>query len=212
MNSLSLKEKAYKKIRADIVANRLVPGQSLKEQELSIGLKISKTPVREAIQLLYKEGFVQVIPQKGCFVSPVALSDIREIMQIREALEGIAAGEAAVRCDRERLSIFKGEFERIAENFPVEYEVSSELGKRFHGFLIQSTGNRRLIDILENVNVHLDRIRSIFAVKYHQIKSEQIHSEHLAILQAVQEGNRELAEKEMRRHITNFWETLKSLL
>ena len=62
----SLKEKAFQRIRSDIVSNVLTPGQPLNERVLSEQLKISKTPIREAIQLLYKEGFVQVIPQKGC--------------------------------------------------------------------------------------------------------------------------------------------------
>jgi DNA-binding GntR family transcriptional regulator len=211
----SLKEKAFQKIRADIVANTLKPGQSLNEKSLSAKLKISKTPIREAIQLLYKEGFVQVIPQKGCFVSPVTLSDVREIMLIREAVEGISAREAASKCDRKKLEALEEKFESIRQGSHSSYEayeISRDLGKKLHTYLIESTGNQRLIEIVGNVNIHLDRIRAIYAFQYPPGVHDRILSEHLDILRAVKAGDREKAETLMRTHITNFAETLKSLI
>jgi len=209
----SLKDKAFKQIRSDIVSNVLAPGQPLNERVLSEQLEISKTPIREAIQLLYKEGFVQVIPQKGCFVSPITLNDIREIMQIREGLEPIAAGDAALKCDRQKLAMFEKEFNSLAKK-PTDFQISSDLGKRFHNFLIESTRNQRLVELLSNINIHLDRIRAIFSVQYtadydHQ---NQIFSEHLAILEAVREKNKINAEKRMREHILNFWEVLRAFI
>ena len=79
----STKERAYRIIREEILSNRLRPGQSLNERSLSQRLKVSKTPIREAIQLLHKEGLIELVPQKGAFVSQITLNDIREIMQIR---------------------------------------------------------------------------------------------------------------------------------
>jgi len=209
MSHKSLKEKAFERIRADIVANVLKPGQPLNERELSEQLKISKTPIREAIQMLYKEGFVQVINQKGCFVSPVTLSDINEIMQIREGLEPIAAGDAAMKRDPEMIRAFEEKFESIAQDPDRKISVMSDAGMRLHGFLIESTRNQRLINLLSNLNIHMQRIRNIYCLQTPYAIYDKTLAEHQSILKAVKEQNPREAEKLMRRHIAAYWEFLK---
>jgi len=211
MSNKSLKEKALERIRADIVANVLKPGQPLNERDLSEQLKISKTPIREAIQILYKEGFVQVINQKGCFVSPVTLSDINEIMRIREGLEPIAAGDAAMKRDSEMVRVFEEEFESIAQDPNRKILVMSDAGVRLHGFLIESTRNQRLINLLSNLNIHMHRIRTIYCVQTPFVYHDKALAEHQAILKAVKEQNSREAERVMRRHIVCYWEILKEL-
>ena len=211
MSNELLKEKAFQQLRSAIVANRLKPGQSLVVRELSEELKISKTPIREAIQLLYKEGFVQIIPQKGCLVSPVTLSDIWEIMQIRKALEPVAAAEAALKADAETIHAFEEEFEAIARDPDREVRLMSEAGTRFHRFLIKSTRNYRLIEILNNLNVHMDRIRAIFVVRQSLAYHDRALGEHQRIMQAVKNRNAEKADTLMKLHIQSYWDVLKAL-
>ena len=118
MPSNSTKEKAYRNIRAEILSNRLKPGQSLNEGSLSKRLKVSKTPIREAIQLLHKEGLIELVPQKGAFVAQITLNDIREIMQIRLGLEPLAASVAASSHNAEGLIALENEFASFAESTP----------------------------------------------------------------------------------------------
>jgi len=216
MSNELLKEKVLQRLRADIVANALKPGQFLSERELSEEFKTSKTPIREAIQMLYKEGFVQFLPQKGCFVSHVTLNDIRDIFQIREAIEGIACRDAATRCDRSKLEAFEREFKSVTqdarERNENSYKASRELGKRFHSFLIESTGNQRLIEIATNANFHLLRMAAIYAFQYPPGVLAQIYAEHLDILEAVKARNGKQAEALMRAHIKNFMETLRMII
>ena len=216
MSNALLKEKVLQRLRKDIVANVLKPGQFLSERELSEELKISKTPIREAIQMLYKEGFVEFLPQKGCFVSHVTFNDIRDIFQIREAIEGIACRDAAKRCDLGKLDAFEREFKSLTpdtgDGIESDYEASRVLGTRFHRFLIESTGNQRLIEIATNANFHLRRVAAIYAFQYPPGVLDQIYAEHLDILEAVKAGNGKQAEALMRAHIRNFMATLKMII
>ncbi len=113
MNYLTYKEKAFKTIRRQIISNQLPAGEPLNERELAGRLSISKTPIREAILLLHNEGLVRFFPKKGAFVAPVTLDDVREIIQIREGIEPVAAGIAANNCDEKEISDFQSKFKAL---------------------------------------------------------------------------------------------------
>jgi DNA-binding GntR family transcriptional regulator len=208
----SLKKKAYHKIRRDIISNRLAAGLALNEKAMAANLKISKTPVREAIQLLHKEGFVQIIPNKGAIVAPVMLSDLREIMQIREALEPFAAGMVALDCNAEILSEFEQRFVEHADRTPIDYDGMRECGKRLHQFIIDSTRNQRLIQFIYNLTGQMDRIRIIFCPLLPHAYIKNALDEHIAVVKAIKQGDSSKAAKEMRTHIRNYWEILKQMI
>ncbi len=87
-SSKSKKTIVYENLKKRIITHSLNQGDPLNESILSKELKTSKTPVREALQQLEKEGFVENIPGKGSFVSRISFQDIREMFEIREILEG----------------------------------------------------------------------------------------------------------------------------
>jgi len=211
MRPNSSKEKAFRIIREEILSNRLRPGQSLNERSLSQRLKVSKTPIREAIQLLHKEGLIELIPQKGAFVAQITLNDIREIMQIRQGLEPLAAGVAASSHNTEELSALENEFATFAESSPKDYKTTHEAGRRLHRFIIHSTRNQRLIGLLESLNDQMDRIRSLFYFDLSQDYIDQAFEEHKGIIKAVKEGQSVRAEEIMKAHIRNYWERLNEL-
>jgi len=198
----SLKDKALRVLRDDIVSNRRTPGQPLNERSLSKELEISTTPIREALQLLYKEGFVHVIPRKGCFVSPLSLNDINDIMELRYGLEPIAASSAALKCTPEALKAFEMEYGELKEDL-------NQVGMRFHRFLAESTKNQRLIDIIGNLASHIDRINNVFIGLSPPNFWEMVFSEHKTIFDAIMARNSKQAEKAMRFHIKNYWKILK---
>ena len=212
MGSNSLKEKAYQKIRKDIISNQLTAGQSLNERDLAAKLKISTTPIREAIQLLHKEGFVQIITYKGAIVAPVTFSDLREIMQIREALESYAAGLAAMNHDAEKLFEFERHFIEHAHRNPSDYEGMRDCGSRFHQFIAESGRNQRLQEYIHNLKGQMDRIRIIFSPLLPHTYLKNALDEHIAIIEAIKKGDSANAEKIMREHIRGFWEILKQVV
>jgi DNA-binding GntR family transcriptional regulator len=212
MPTKSTKEKAYRVIREEILSNRLRPGQSLNERSLAQRLKVSKTPIREAIQLLHKEGLIELVPQKGAFVAQITLNDIREIMQIRLGLEPLAASVAASSHNTEELSALENEFATFAEDNPKDYKMTHEAGRRLHMFITHSTRNRRMIDLLECLNDQMDRIRSLFYFDLTHDYIDQIFEEHIWIIKAVKEGDSVRAEEIMKTHLRNYWERLNELV
>jgi DNA-binding GntR family transcriptional regulator len=212
METNSLKEKAYQFIKEDIVTNRLLPGEPLNEKIISDRLKISKTPVREAIQLLHKEGLVQVIPQKGALVASLALNDISEILQIREMLESFAAGIAALNHDPEKLSEFENNFKAFRDAPFRNYQAMSEEGTRFHKYLIELTRNKRLINILENLNVHMDRVRAAYCTVLLPEYNDSALNEHLAIIAALKTRDSKKSKREMKKHIAHYKEVLRTVV
>ena len=87
----SLSEQAYRQLRSRIVANVWPPGHQALEQAIALELGMSRTPVREALIRLQKEGLVEVVPRHGMRVLPVSANDMREIYEILTALESMAA-------------------------------------------------------------------------------------------------------------------------
>ncbi|MCJ7594734.1 MAG: GntR family transcriptional regulator [Desulfobacterales bacterium] len=212
MKTNSLKEKAYHFIRDDIVANRLLPGEPLNEKVLSDRLEISKTPIREAIQLLHKEGLVQIIPQKGALVAPLPLNDISEILQIREILEPFAAGVTALNYDPVRLSEFETNFKAFRDAPSRDYPAMSKEGTLFHRYLIEVTRNQRLISILENLNIHMNRIRAMYCAVLSPDYNDGALEEHLAIIDALKARDSKRSEKEMKKHIAHYKEILRTVM
>ena len=83
----ALAERVFVQLRSDILYARLRPGEALSENSLAASLNISRTPVREAIQRLAREGLVQVLPQRGSYVALLSLRRIRDALFVREAVE-----------------------------------------------------------------------------------------------------------------------------
>lgn len=100
----SLREHAYDELRARIVGLELKPGARLIERDLADELAVSRIPLREAIQRLQQDGLVVVVPRQGAIVSPFTVDDVRDLFDVRESLEVLAARLAAERADEEGLA------------------------------------------------------------------------------------------------------------
>ncbi|MGH3581901.1 MAG: GntR family transcriptional regulator [Mycobacterium sp.] len=99
----SLREHAYDVLRARIVGLELTPGTRLVERDLAEELNVSRIPLREAMQRLRQDGLVVVVPRQGAIVSPFTVADVRDLFDVRESLEVLAARLAAERADAQRL-------------------------------------------------------------------------------------------------------------
>ncbi|HEY9314059.1 GntR family transcriptional regulator [Williamsia sp.] len=95
-----LRQHAYESIREQIVDLRLAPGSRLVERDLAAELEVSRIPLREALQLLQQDGLVVVVPRQGAIVSPFNENDVRDLFDVRESLEVLAARLAAERAEK----------------------------------------------------------------------------------------------------------------
>ena len=94
----SLKDRVYENLKQQIISGKLEPNKHLLEAELSEMMKISRAPIREALNILEKEGFVTIIPRKGAKVSSISREEVENIWEIRSVLEPYAARNAAQKC------------------------------------------------------------------------------------------------------------------
>ena len=112
------KTEVYRIIKQRIIEGILAPGLPINEIELATDLNVSKTPVREALRQLEREGFVTTTPGRGSMVSPITFQDIREIYEMREILECCAAKRGALRCDVAEVRESKRQLEKMMGKNP----------------------------------------------------------------------------------------------
>jgi GntR family transcriptional regulator, rspAB operon transcriptional repressor len=212
--SKSKKAIVYENLKKKIIGHALSPGEPLNESVLTKELGISKTPIREALQQLDKEGFIENIPGKGSFVSRISVQDIREIFEIREILE----------CEVIRRVASKGDLNKMeAEAIGKKFESSGadgnmtprsyfRAGLQIHTFVFEAFGNKRLLEFYRRLQEHIERMRLYFFKQVHQERSEQSFKEHLEILNALIAQDPERAEKAMRNHLQNSVEYQKKVI
>nr|WP_237499995.1 GntR family transcriptional regulator [Streptomyces sp. SID8379] len=102
-----MRDHAYDTLRRRIVEAQLQPGERLVERDLAAELEVSRIPLREALRRLEAEGLVVLVPHRGALVSPFTPSDVRDLFDVRESLESLAAQLAAERSDAAGLARLK---------------------------------------------------------------------------------------------------------
>jgi len=209
--SKSKKAIVYENLKKRIITHYLKPGDPLNENVLSKELKTSKTPVREAIQQLEKEGFVENVPGKGSFVSRISFQDIRELFEIRELLECEVIKRAALKSAPDKVESIKKKFE-MESNEDKNAKDHFKAGDRIHTFVFESFGNKRLLEYYKRLQEHIIRMRLNFFSELHQERSEQSFREHLDIMDALIAQDPLRAEKAMRDHLRNSVEYLKKVI
>ncbi len=198
--NLSLGSRAYQELKRFILGRQIPPGGKLNEVELAGALGISRTPVREALNRLEKEGLVQIFPQRGAFVVQFSAEDIYELFLIRENLEGLAAFLAAERMDPENLSRLSSLVQGFREPYTdQDIRRYARDDFKFHQTIVTLSGSRRLMNLVSTLH---DQIR-IFRLTSLGLSGRMKSSlqEHVQITRALQAGNREESERRMRQHI-----------
>lgn len=208
-DSPSLDKLAYEKIKEAILNFQFMPNQALVEGELAAQLGISKTPVRDALMQLEKEGLVTRVPFKGTYVSDINNQDMVDIFVIRIALEGLAVKLAVDHLTEEDFSQLE-ELIGSHENALKLRELSSvmKINNQFHSIIIQRCSNPRLVKMLAMVDDHLKRYRLLSIAQ--GVRSEKSVPEHRAILEALRKGEARKAEEVMRRHLESAMKDLEN--
>lgn len=205
----SLRGQVFDKIRSDILNGKYKRGEELVESSIGKELGISRTPVREAIRQLELEGLVQLVPNKGAFVTGISEKDVRDIYLIRARLEGLAARMVAKNITPELLdameeTVVLSEYHAKKEH----YEQVCEMDSKFHKLLYKASGSRILEHTLTDFHQYVQRVRMASIMKKRRM--EKSNDEHDAILTAIREHDEEKAELVATRHISNTVENLKN--
>jgi DNA-binding GntR family transcriptional regulator len=211
-SSKSKKTIVYENLKRRIITHSLKPGDPLNENVLSKELKTSKTPVREAIQQLEKEGFIENIRGKGSFVSRISFQDIREIFEIREILESEVIKRAVMKVDLGKIKLLRDKFISSGSENGRAATSHFKSGDQIHSFIFETFGNNRLMEIYKRLQDHIVRNRIYFFDQSHPGRSEESFKEHLEILEAMEAQDPLRAEQAVRNHLRNSLEYLKKIM
>jgi len=207
----TLANQAYKQIKFDIITCAYEPGQHIAQPQLVEKYQIGVTPIREALQRLAQEGFLQPIPRFGYVVIPISIPDVIQIYELRAILEPAAAYIAAKMASQEEL-------EQLIKNADFSYvpgdrqSIIDFVNKnaRFHLSIAMVTGNRRLVDAISKL---LDEMARIFhlGLNFREM-SKEVRAEHLAIATAIYNRDPDKAEQTSREEIFNSKERILDVL
>ena len=195
-------EQVYARLRELIVGGLLAPGSRIVETEIATRLGVSRTPVREALQRLLQEGYVLDTlgaQQSRLTVAPLTRDDVRELLTVVGALEGIAAHHAASLDTGARTTLAKAlreanaDFHRAGRATPINHELLYDADERFHRRIVEAGAGPRLLALYDAVKPQAERyIRMYISMLTGDIRSSV--AEHDIIIGAITEGRRDDAE------------------
>jgi len=206
-----LRDVIFETLRKAIISGEIKPGERLMEVSLAEQMGVSRTPVREAIRRLEAEGLVTMVPRKGTHVSELSVKDIIDVLEVRGALDKLATSLAVKRMKPQQIraleSIHK-QFIACVEKENIDGAVRKDI--EFHDAVYAASGNSRLIGVLSSLREHIYRFRVLYLRDVNI--AEHVEHEHFQILNAIKDGNEELAAELSEKHIKNQMVTIVEAL
>lgn len=199
----SLLDQAYNEIKFRIITCHYRPGDALSEAEISVSLKIGRTPVHQAIHRLMVDGLVSILPRKGIMVRPITIDEAMEIVGVRLVTECYCARLAADRAEPselQRLDEILKDSEKVMEERNVERLML--LDRQFHDMLARAARNSVLADVLRNL--HERSLRFWFISLRDPEHHKKVLAQHRAIVEALKSRRADAAAEAMREHILAF--------
>ena len=199
---LPLRDVVFQTLRQAILRGELKPGERLMEIHLAQKLGVSRTPVREAIRKLELEGLVLMIPRKGAIVAEITVQDLEDVLEVRMALEELAVKIACKRITQEQLEEIKRRSAEFCKTlYGDDVAACAQADMAFHDAIYEATGNRRLVQILNNLREQMYRYRLEYIKDAD--KRQILVVEHDYILKAIRSRHVAEAKKAIREHIDN---------
>ncbi|QSX09677.1 GntR family transcriptional regulator [Alkalibacter rhizosphaerae] len=205
-----LREIVFTTMREAIVNGDFKPGQRLMEVQLAEQMGVSRTPVREAIRKLELEGLVIMVPRKGAYVAGLSSEDVKEVLEIRAVLEGLAASLAAKNAGEEEVSTLReivDKFKQAASDQDVVKLIHFD--SEFHDVMYRASKNKKLIQLISSLREQVQRFRVAYFTK---IKNTEILiAEHNELLEAIANNDSEKARIVAETHIATTERLITSI-
>ena len=196
----------YGRLKLMILQGEIGRGEPLVERAVATKLGVSRTPVRETLFRLERDGLVRIVDGKGAFVASYTLEDVVEIYQVRMALEPLAARLACPHLDMDDLSTVNRQLNvyKVKPSLMTTDTASwFKLGRDLHSLFIRASHNNRLIQVIEGMQDQIDLVRGIGRTISTRTTSESTLQEHIAILRALKVRDPDRAERAVRVHLQN---------
>ena len=211
----ALLDQVHYRLVAAIADGTLPPGQRLTQEEVAAQLGVSRQPVSHALQVLRRRGLVTEMGKRGLVVAPLDARRLRDLYQVREALEALAASLAAKRCEAGAVSQREQaegrgllqEGTALTENGSTSELIAADV--RFHSFLHRLSDNQAIIETIAEEWPHFRR--AMGAVLVDKPTRERVWAEHAGILERIYHGDAAGAAELVRRHFARAEEASRRL-
>lgn len=203
----SLRGRVFHKLREDILNGKYKENEELRELAISEELGVSRTPVREAFRQLELEGLIQMIPNKGAYVTGITLKDVQDIYMMRSMLEGLCARWAADHMTKEQLeemeeNIYLSEFHLERGHT----EQFAELDNRFHEIMYEACDSKILAHTLRDFHQYVYRVRRRTLANENRIRAST--KEHRLIMEAIRNHDAKRAEELANQHMISAYNNM----
>lgn len=199
---LPLRDVVFNTLRRSILTGELKPGERLMEIHLADKLGVSRTPIREAIRKLELEGLVTMIPRRGAEVAQITEKHLRDVLEVRRALDALAVELACERITDAELESLKD----ACDNFEKETKQgnANRLARAdvaFHDIILNASGNERLVQMISNLSQQMYRYRLEYVKD--ETSYDRLIVEHAAIYEAIRRRNGREGAEAIKNHIDN---------
>ena len=208
---LPLRDVVFKTLRQAILTGELQPGERFMEIELAKKLGVSRTPIREAIRMLELEGLAVTRPRKGAEVAGMTLKDMEDVLEVREALDELAAKTACIKISEQELELLKVRKEAFEKSMETgNLKQIAEADVNFHDVIYQATDNAKLVTLLSNIREQMYRYRVEYLkdVAYYPI----LIQEHAEIVSGLEARDQALVVDAMNRHVSHQAMAMKAVI
>jgi DNA-binding GntR family transcriptional regulator len=210
----SLADRAFVRLREEIITAALAPGTLLREEELTGRLKVGRTPIREAIQRLRREGYVTILPRRGTLVSEISITDLAAIYEVRTRLESWGARLAAERAgpaDQREAEQLVAELDALPAD---DYEALLRTDRRIHRFAYRCAKNPFLAETLDHYHNLSLRILHVAMRRYPALtpRLDDVVHDQRALLEAIKRGDGDAAERVATAHISTFERAIRGVI
>lgn len=192
-----LREEIYEQLRADIIGCRLAPGADIREGELALRFGVSKSPVRDALMQLQREGLVLALPRQGYRVASISLADVEDMFHLRAALERACMERIVRHASDEQLAAL----DRFRRFEPAEWPGGFvDYNRAFHRSLAELGRNARMRDHLADL---IDQMERAVLMSVHNVRKgdpQSLVGEHAAMIDALQARQLRTAQRLAERH------------
>ncbi len=208
-NHRPLREIVYEELKRQIMVGEIAPGTRMMEVDLAYEMGVSRTPVREAIRKLEKEGLVTIEPRRGAYASDISAKEMVDVLEVRQDLEGMAAGLAAQKIkdeDKEQLAQVTRNYREAVESGDVQEIIKRD--EEFHKFIVSLSDNKTLIKMVSQVQELALRFRYIYYEDFSRFKNQP--TEHQMVVEAIMSGDAGSARRHAEAHISRLKDFVKS--
>lgn len=199
---LPLRDVVFNTLRQKILTGELKPGERLMEIHLADQLGVSRTPIREAIRKLELEGLVTMIPRRGAEVAQITEKNLRDVLEVRRALDALAVELACERITQDELN----ELKLACDHFEAETKKKNanqvaRADVALHDIILKASGNDRLMQMISNFSQQMYRYRLEYVKD--DTNYEKLIREHRVIYEAIRDQDKETGAKAIKAHIDN---------